>query len=230
MAVETMTPPAGQVTIEVRGQRRFRSFLSWPSWLLRVLVESAFIMFSILIALALENWREDNQHQRLALQSLRVFEREINQNLARLDDVAPYHAGLRSVVAGALANPSQSADMQSIVEGLRSPVLLNTAWQTSLATGAIAYIGVEAVAALSVMSSHQERFREDIRATLPSPAVTATAATPLELERNVRQILAHLNELVAGEAFMRGVYKEALGVVQIRLRELSQTAPSDSLP
>jgi hypothetical protein len=228
MSVETPTP-AKQVIVEVGGQRRFRSFVSWPSWLLRVLVESFFIMFSILLALALENWRETNQHRDLALQALRVFEREINQNLARLDDVAPYHAGLRSVVAEALANPSQAADMRSIVEGLRSPVLLNTAWQTSLATGAVTYIGVETVSALSVMSSHQERFREDVRATLPSPAITANA-TPVELERNVRQILAHLNELVAGEAFMRGVYQEALRVVQARLLELSPAAPGDSLP
>jgi hypothetical protein len=229
MAVETITPPAGQVIVEVRPRRRFRPKLSWPSWMLRVLVESFFIVLSILLALAMENWRENADHRQVALQSLRVFEREINQNLARLDDVAPYHAGLRSVVIEALANPSQAADMRSIVEGLRTPVLLNTAWQTSLATGAVTYIGVETVSALSVMSSHQERFREDVRATQPSLFIGGNPS-PAELERSVREILAHLNELVAGEAFMRGVYQEALDVVRKRLQELTDATPTDSLP
>src|SRR5688572_13181495 len=135
MTVDTIPPVAIPEVEEAQPRRRRRRpSLSGPPWLARVLVESFFIMFSILLALAVENWRENRQHRRLAQQSLQIFEREIRQNLARIDDVTPYHSGLRSVVAEALVNPAQAADMRSIVAGLQPTVLLNTSSQTSLAT------------------------------------------------------------------------------------------------
>ena len=66
-------------------------------------------MLSILLALAVDNWTESRRHQRLAQQSLEIFEREIRQTLAVVEGNAPYHTGLRSVVAEAIAHPSSRA-------------------------------------------------------------------------------------------------------------------------
>ncbi|HEY0674196.1 MAG TPA: hypothetical protein VGD27_18115 [Longimicrobiales bacterium] len=235
MTVETLprpeTPPAAPVPppvqpVPTRPERR-RSSRSWPSWLLRVFVESFFIMFSILLALAVDNWSETRRYQQLAQQSLSIFERELRQNLARLEDVAPYHSGLRSVVAEAVANPEQAADMRSIVEGLKPTVLLNTAWQTALATGALTHIDVETVSALSLTYSIQERFRENARASLPRVAI-AGDLPPTEFTRMVHDTHAYLNELVAGEQELRGVYKQAIEIIRSGLREPIRPAAPDS--
>jgi hypothetical protein len=227
MAVETIAPLDTNVLNEQPAKvRRIPQRFSWPSWLLRAFIESFFIMLSILLALAVDNWAQNRQHRRLAEQSLQIFARELKQNLDRIDDVTPYHSGLRSVVAEALINPSQAADMRSIVEGLQPTVLLNTAWQTALATGALTHIDVETVSALSLTYSIQERFREDTRASLPR--ITVGEMDPAEATRQVQRTHAYLNDLITGEQELRGVYKQALESIRFGIRGPPSPAPDSS--
>lgn len=185
---------------------------STPAWLLRLTVESFFMIMSILAALAVDNWRDNTNNHRLAMQSLRIFEREIRQNLARLDDVAPYHSGLRVVVSQARTDSTQRVDVRSVIEGLQPTVLLNTAWQTSLATGALTHIDVETVSALSLTYSIQQRFVEDDRLTLP--AVLSMGADVVdERHDTMRRIYMYLNDLVAREQQLRAVYQQALETI-----------------
>lgn len=220
MAVETIVPKSPEAAPPSRERRiqQMRHF-PWATWILRIFVESFFIMVSILLALAVDNWRETAQHQRLAQQSLQVFEREMKANLALLDEVSPYHSGLRSVVAQALANPAQAADMRSIVEGLQpTRPLLNTAWQTALATGALTHIDVQTVAALSLAYSFQERFRQQTTTERPRITIGATP-TREELLRNISEAYTYLNALVAAEEELRVAYQQAIDIIRTGLRE-----------
>ena len=211
----------------VREARRLRVRTSTPAWLLRVVVESFFIMFSILLALAVDSWRESRSHRRLAQQSLQIFENEIRRNLSRLDDVAPYHTGLKSVVQQAQVNGGSILEIQSIVEGLQPTVLLNTAWQTALATGALTHINVETVSALSLTYSIQERFREESRSAMPRVTLSANP-TRDQIARAIGDTNAYLTQLVAGEAELRGVYQQALQIIAQAKRSEAGGAPPDS--
>ena len=93
-------------------------------WILRALAESTIIVVSIILALAVDEWRDDRHNHELAAQSLMIFEQEIRQNLGRVDDAAPYHAGLRDVVAGMTAGEPAEADLRSAMEGVEPVVLL----------------------------------------------------------------------------------------------------------
>lgn len=226
MSVETIAPPP-RPKHEEKQRRVFIRRVSWPSWLLRVFVESFFIMFSILMALAVENWRENRQHQRLAQQTLQVFEREIRLNLATIEDLAPYHAGLRSVVAQALANPAEAADMRTIVEGIRPTILQNTAWQTAGASGGLTHINVETTWQLSLTYSFQERYRQQSLAALPNFSLAATANGE-ELQRNVRQMYNYLNELVTLEQDLSAAYRQAIEIIRSGMREPIRASTVDT--
>ena len=67
-------------------------------WLPRVLFESALITVSILLALGLDEWRENQQDQETMEHAMSNFLREIRQNKARVDDAAPFNRGLRDVL------------------------------------------------------------------------------------------------------------------------------------
>jgi hypothetical protein len=54
-----------------------------------ILLESFIVVFSILFALAVDEWKEESENRQLAEKSITVFEREIEQNMARLEDFAP---------------------------------------------------------------------------------------------------------------------------------------------
>lgn len=192
-------------------------------WVVRATVESALIIASILLALAVDEWREDQQNQELANQALFSFARELRQNRARIQDVAPYHAGLRQVLARlayAEGAGSGAADLRSVVEGLEPTVLLSSAWETALATGALNYMGYETVSALSLTYSLQSRFEEYSRSELPSLNPLANLS---DTDRRIviRRALSYVEEVAQREQELLGVYGQAL-------RMIAERAPGDS--
>lgn len=189
-----------------------------PEWILRATFESMLIIVSIVAALAVDEWRQDRQNQELATQSLGVFEREIRQNMARLDDVAPYHAGMRDVVARMAAEEAAGADLRSIMEGLEPTVLLSTAWETALATGALTYMDFEVVSALSLTYSLQRRFAEESRSHLPDISAVP-GGSPAMLDDRITAARSYLEDLTRDEQQLRGVYAEALQMIGSRLTE-----------
>ncbi|HEX6134093.1 MAG TPA: hypothetical protein VFZ24_09020 [Longimicrobiales bacterium] len=180
---------------------------STPEWLLRVSVESLLIVMSILLALAVDEWREGRNYQELAQHSLEIFGREIEQNLAMLSEIVPYHVGLRDVVTDMAAHPDRVVDVHSILEGLEPTVLQNTAWETALATGSFRYIDVATVSKLSLMYGLQQRYQ----ATSGRPELYVTSATtPEQKLEQMQHALMYLNDLVRAEQRLLGVYLLAL--------------------
>jgi len=133
--------------------------LSRRAWISRVLVESGLVVGSILLALALDEWNEGQDYQDLATLSLVNFEREIQQNRLRLEDVTPFHVGLRDVLAnmdmGGAAMPATT--IRNILEGFQPALLVSTAWETAVATGALGYMDYDVVAGLSRTYNLQEQ-------------------------------------------------------------------------
>jgi hypothetical protein len=131
-------------------------------WLPRALFESVLIVFSILLALGLDQWKEDQEIEALVNRSIASFEREIRANKLRLEDVSAYHRGLEQV----LRQQSEDATRRSVKEyrdvmaALDPPAFLSSAWQTALATGGLGRMNYELVSALSLTYGMQQRFDE----------------------------------------------------------------------
>jgi hypothetical protein len=191
---------------------------STPAWLLRITVESFFIVLSILAAFAVENWRDNQNNQRLAVKSLQIFEREINQNLAAIEDLAPFHSGILNILAQARADTTQMVDVRSVMEGLQVIPLRNAAWQTALGTGVLTHIDVETVWGLSLTYSRQQRFVEELRAALPS-AADLQAGSRDETQKAIQAAFVYMNELVKGEQDLRGYYNEVLQTITRTLED-----------
>ena len=106
--------------------------LSRRAWISRVLVESVLVVGSILLALALDEWNEGQDYQDLATLSLLNFEREIQQNRLRLEDVTPFHVGLRDVLANMDIDDAAvpATTIRNILEGFQPALLVSTIpWQ-----------------------------------------------------------------------------------------------------
>ena len=69
-------------------------------WLPQVLIESALIVISILVALGLDEWRQKREDAETAQQALSNFISEVQQNQARVEDAAPFNKGLLDVLKG----------------------------------------------------------------------------------------------------------------------------------
>jgi hypothetical protein len=181
-------------------------------WILKGLVESVFVVGSILMALAVDEWSQNRDFDELADQSLGIFEREILQNQARVEDVAPYHQGIRDILAQMRQLPDPGMDIRNIMEGLTPPVLLNTAWETSLATGALTHMDFEVVSALSLTYSIQDGF--ETRSRLERPRFSSPdALTEAQNRDQIEQAHEFVTALSRDEAELLTVFNQALELI-----------------
>jgi hypothetical protein len=127
-----------------------------------LLLESALIVASILLAFALNGWWETRQERRLGERALASFEQEIRQNRENLVAVMPYHRHLHALfselsVSGAVRTFDDIRYLEGF-DGWQPPILTSTAWSTAIATGALAVLDFDTVREISAVYTLQDRF------------------------------------------------------------------------
>ena len=187
------------------------------------MVESVLVVGSILLALALDEWNEDREFEDLATRSLVNFEREIRQNRLRLEDATPFHVGLRDVLAnmdaGSAAVPATT--IRNILEGFQPALLVSTAWETAVATGALGYMDYEVVAGLSLTCNMQERLVTLNRSGMNDLLVGGFRSGEADLL--VYTANRYMRELTESEQGLRGVYDLVLGLIAENIGERPDT-------
>ena len=181
------------------------------------------VVGSILLALALDEWNENREFQDLAGRSLVNFEREIQQNRLRLEDVTLFHVGLRDVLANmdASGEPVPATTIRNIMEGFQPAILVSTAWETAVATGALGYMDYDVVSGLSLTYNLQDRL-----VTLNESGLNDVLVGGLrsgETELLVYTANRYMGELTAAEQRLQGVYDLVLSLVGETIGERPDT-------
>lgn len=181
-------------------------------WIIKGAIESIFVVGSILMALAVDEWSQKREYAELSDQSLVIFQREIAQNQARLEDALPYHQGIRDLLSQMRPTREASTDVRSITEGVKAPILLNTAWETALATGALTHMEFEVVSALSLTYSIQEAFEN--RGRLDKPRFSgAEGLTAAEGQAQLDEAYDFVAALTREESELLTVFHQALELI-----------------
>ena len=111
--------------------------------------------------------------------------------------------------------------------GCARPSLLQTAWQTAVATGALTHLDYETVAALSLTYTLQDRFREDSRTGFQA-IMQASDFKPGEAEMAVHSADNYLRETVTSENDLRATYAQAEKILRKKLGNALVLAESDT--
>ena len=191
-------------------------------WLPRVIFESALITVSILLALGLDEWRENREAEETIRQAMSNFLSEIRQNKARVDDAAPFNKGLHDVIE----QRNQQGDIQSMSDFLGimdsySPVVLqSTAWETALATGSLAKMDYGLVSALSLTYGLQSRYEQTNRGAV-SRLTSPQVLSPDTLDLAIYNSLQYLENVTSMETELAVVYTEATSVIEMNWRKLT---------
>jgi Tfp pilus assembly protein PilE len=67
----------------------------WHAWLPKALFEAALIVLSVLLALAVDEWREDRQRAERAEVALRSIRAELQENLQSVERARANHLAMR---------------------------------------------------------------------------------------------------------------------------------------
>ena len=192
-------------------------------WLPRVIFESALITVSILLALGLDEWRENRETEATIRQALSNFLSEIRQNKARVDDAAPFNQGMHDVIDLRYENGDiqTMSDFISIMDSYSPVVLQSTAWETALATGSLAEMDYALVSALSLtygLQSRYEQINHGAISRLTSPQVLSNDT----LDLAVYNSLKYLKDVTGMETELAVVYTEAAGIIELNWQRLSE--------
>lgn len=184
------------------------------TWLPRVVFESFLIVVSILLALALDEWTEDMEIEELVSRSIISFERELQQNKARIEDAIPYHSGLLGILMrlDESDDPATLEQYRDIMSGLQPIRLLSTAWDTAVTTGALSRMDYEMVAALSQTYDAQSRFNELYR-LIGTAQLTTAAEAVRTLDLTIYRAVRLMSELTAAEAELQAMYEVGLRLI-----------------
>ncbi len=197
-------------------------------WLPRVMFESMLIVVSILFALYLDEWRDDRQDAENIEDALAYFVSEIQQNRARVEDAAPFNQGLRHVLSRRqeVHAIESVATFVNIFESYNPVVLQSTAWETAIATGALAKMDYKLVSALSLTYSLQNRYQQVSQngmAEMTSPQNLSEEKLDLAVYNAIR----YLDTVTGMETELGAVYAEAESVLLSAKQIMNVDTPSD---
>lgn len=186
------------------------------------------IVVSILVALYLDEWRDDRQDAENIQDALAYFVSEIQQNRARVEDAAPFNQGLRHVLnrRQEVRAIESVATFVNIFESYNPVVLQSTAWETAIATGALAKMDYQLVSALSLTYSLQNRYQQVSQngmAEMTSPQNLSEEKLDLAVYNAIR----YLDTVTGMETELGVVYAEAESVILSAKQIMNVDSPSD---
>jgi hypothetical protein len=173
-------------------------------------VESGMIVLSVLLALAASNWADSRREDALVAQARTSFALELRANRTRVAKVLPYHQALTAAVlavdsTGGVTSYAAWHQRVPIWSGFAPPDVAATAWQSAIATGALAHMRYPDVAAVSTAYTLQGKVDAFNASYIPlfdfsDPAMPAT----------VRRMRAYMQTVVVYETALMADYDSAL--------------------
>jgi len=179
----------------------------------RILVESALIVFSILLALAVNSYVEARKDRRLTERALRGVRDELTTNLQTIRDIRAYHDTLARETAAVDAARQATSYVAFRAHapawrGFHNPTLDGTAWQSAVTLGTVANMGYDTVRVLSSAYDFQAKFDQYTSASIPTFDF-ADAVMP----STIRRMYVFIETMRIQEDTLANRYTQALQVL-----------------
>ncbi len=195
---------------------------------LKLFFESALIIFSVLLALFLNEYRgqlKEEQHKKVAMQMLKV---ELQSNLEALNEWRPYHQKVLKNLNDALNLNDSSSKLFTengvliwslMPKGVVQRVIDNGSWQTLKSSNVLSTVGLNTMLTLSKLYKHQA---QGVESTLNNILAILSARESLKRENQRSTIILlrnAFNEVVSQEIFLIKKIEQALVEIEIEERE-----------
>ncbi len=142
---------------------KFSGAFQENSLLVHIMIEIFSIVFAVLLALAVNQWRENRASRVLAHDALHKIAQEMHKNSALIESILPIHQTFLDTVQvvidkidrGELPPDADLEDLQFIPIFLR-----DTAWQAAIATQALVHVDYEIVNVISEAYTYQDAYQK----------------------------------------------------------------------
>jgi hypothetical protein len=129
------------------------------SWLPRMLLESLLIVFSVLFALGMDQWRTQRGRARQANLALQSIQAELEENLTSMQRARSHHLAMRDSLQHYVAL-RQAPPEQLYLGGIFRPAPIHAiAWESARESGTIADLPYALILELARVYDRQARYR-----------------------------------------------------------------------
>lgn len=190
-----------------------------PSWAPRAAFEALLIVFSVLLALSVNDWAAQRR-EAATIENLRgYFVEEIRANRAMLahPEVIPHHQRLRAVFGEAARADPLTRDRAMVAfsalfsTGLHNAMPRDAVWRAASSSERLARMPLEEVFLLSDIYQQQERLIGMNDAFIAgAPALMSGLESGTGVRAAVMSVQLHLGDLVASEEGLIVLYDRAL--------------------
>jgi hypothetical protein len=204
------TPPVSMPSVSTPPVAKPRA---WGPWFAKAAFESLMILVSILLAFAIDNWREDNERARRLAEARVSLMQELrfNRELLAKDTFLPHHQRLKKVYQDMVTSDSTDRAREMFKTGIHPTPLRDAAWRSFLVSGVAGDLPFALHARLAGIYGDQESLdflhRTAVGALL-SPR--ADRETPAFTRDMIRTVTMYLTDVVANEEGLRKEYDAAV--------------------
>lgn len=194
--------------------RKLKS-LDWTS----IIIESIFLVLSILFALGINEYRENNSKEQLRINTIEIIKGELNNNLKELDKLILNHK-IKSNNLNELLNTSKDEYFLKktaikIIQSLKGsilerPSLSKTAWDSAKITNGINLLNFKTVQSLSYVYDMQENSVEKIWEILAEHLLSKEMFDDKDTRQNLIVFQIYISELYKQEEYLKKIIKEEL--------------------
>ena len=192
---------------------------SVPAWLL----EGIFIVVSVILGFGVTQYGEYRNNRELAARALTSLQAEIEQNLAAVTPYEPIHREWVKALAGTAESEGTRtglgvffATRPRLHGGAVSsfPILRRSAWDTTVAGGALRFIDYDVSTVLSEIYLLQEVYAGNIERLSNGPLASIATFDPATRGPAVRLLVMTLRDIQGTEAGLVQLYGQHLPKVR----------------
>jgi hypothetical protein len=186
---------------------------AWGPWLAQAAFESVMILFSILLAFNIDNWREDSERARRLAEARVSLTQELRFNLKLLaaDNHLPHHSRLMNVYRDMMFKNTKDRADALFERGIHPAPLRDAAWKSFLVSNVAGDLPFELHARLAGIYGSQERLDFLHRTTIGSLlSPRGDRESPAFVRDVIRTIAMYLTDVVANEEGLREEYTSAI--------------------
>lgn len=114
------------------------------------------IIFSILLALSLNDWKESRNNKQLALTTLRNFRTELGNNRKAIESALKDQKAFLDTLQTEIAKQDKRREKTIALPEINMPDVMTTAWETALVTKAMVSMDYDLISKLSELYLQQK--------------------------------------------------------------------------
>ncbi len=158
----------------------------------KLLFEFISVSFAVLLALFVNQWREDRNNNRLAEQAIFNIKEEFTENTELMSELIPNHKLLLSQLNEFSEIEGNETSIKKSIETLDISLINSSAWEMAKVTNVVFYINFDDVNNLAKVYNLQSYYESIVKQYILSNSIKYQKSEAINQLENTKQFLSYI--------------------------------------